>query len=163
MILTPHMMVGAAVGSRFNNPRWIAILIVFALISHYLLDSIPHSEYQVLALANGLNWEFVIAALKVALDFFVGLIIIIFLCHRKANFYYILIGSIIGLLPDFLIFISWQVKNLGWLNNFVSLNNFFHYPTNRPVALVLGLTTQIIVSTIAVYFLWRTPKIRTKS
>jgi len=37
MVLVPHMLVGAAIGSQVSN-YWLAFL--FGLMSHYLLDSL---------------------------------------------------------------------------------------------------------------------------
>jgi len=39
MIITPHMLAGAAIGVHSPNV-WAAFC--FGLISHYLLDSLPH-------------------------------------------------------------------------------------------------------------------------
>ena len=42
MVLVPHMLVGAAIGSQVSS-YWLAFL--FGLMSHYLLDSLPHWDY----------------------------------------------------------------------------------------------------------------------
>ncbi len=39
MIMTPHIAVGAAIGAMIANP---VVAIPAALLSHYVLDSIPH-------------------------------------------------------------------------------------------------------------------------
>ena len=42
MILVTHALVGAAIGSKINNP-WIIIPVVLAV--HYLMDGFRHGEY----------------------------------------------------------------------------------------------------------------------
>lgn len=44
MILTPHILIGVAIGYRFEN-----YFVIFGLsfLSHFALDAIPHWEYQI--------------------------------------------------------------------------------------------------------------------
>lgn len=156
------MLVGGAIGSKINKTRWLVVLIVLALASHYLLDSFPHYEYRIDALMNGLNIDFVIAALKVFWDFFLGLIFLILVCRQKPNFYYILAGSLIAILPDILLFLSWQIGNLGWLNFLVYLNYKFHYPNNNLTPLFLGLFDEILAGAAAIFVIFYKIPLRKK-
>ncbi len=161
MILLPHMLVGGAVGSKIDKTRWLIGLIILALASHYLLDSLPHYEYQIDALKNGLNADFAVAALKVFFDFSVGLAFLILIGRRQKNFYYILIGCLIAVLPDILIFLSWQMGNLGYLNYLVYLNHLFHYQGDTLTPHLPGIMTQIVASAVAIFVLLRvTPDIQ---
>ncbi|TSC53869.1 MAG: hypothetical protein LiPW39_20 [Parcubacteria group bacterium LiPW_39] len=153
MVLTPHLLIGAAIGSKFEKTRWLVFLIIASLFSHYLLDTIPHAEYNVDALADGFNFNFAVAGLKVFWDLFIGLSAVFFLSQKKRNLYFILIGAIAAILPDVIIFMSWQIDNLNFLNYLVALGHKIHYPENSSVALPIGLMTQIIVSFIAVIIL----------
>ena len=44
LILTPHILVGAAIASQISNP---VLGIIFAFFSHYVIDAIPHAEYSI--------------------------------------------------------------------------------------------------------------------
>src|SRR3990167_701899 len=39
MLTTPHLLVGAAIGSQFQNPY---LVVPAAVASHFVLDSVPH-------------------------------------------------------------------------------------------------------------------------
>ncbi len=161
MILTPHILAGAAIGSKTNKPRQIFILILLVLLSHYFLDAFPHYEYNVTALMNGLNLDFIVAALKVFIDFAAGTLFVIFFCRQRQNFYYILAGGLISLLPDAILFLSWQT-NLPFLNYLAALNHEFHYSKNIPAPFFAGLITQITTLIIAVFILFFKPQRKNK-
>jgi hypothetical protein len=42
MLLTPHILAGVAIGASTDNVYWIIIL---AILSHFLLDTIPHTDW----------------------------------------------------------------------------------------------------------------------
>ena len=42
MIITPHLLLGAAIGSKFK--QW-PVIVVVSIISHFILDRIPHWDY----------------------------------------------------------------------------------------------------------------------
>lgn len=151
MILFPHMMAGAAIGSKISNKKLIFFLILLSLLSHYLLDAIPHFEYDVTALNNGLNLNFFIAAGKVLLDVATGFFFIFFLLRKQKALPYALAGAFVALAPDFLIFLSWQLNNLGFLNDVLAFGTMVHFPNNNLTSLELGITTQI--AAVALVFL----------
>lgn len=44
MILTSHILIGAAIGTKFDN---YFVIFGLSLLSHFALDAIPHWEYQI--------------------------------------------------------------------------------------------------------------------
>ena len=65
MIITPHMLVGAAIGARVRN---IWLVFILAWLSHYLLDFLPHWDYlDAIDIANPDH------LLKMGLDFIIGI------------------------------------------------------------------------------------------
>ena len=42
MIITPHLLVGAAIGAKTHN---LGLIIILGLLSHLILDKIPHWDY----------------------------------------------------------------------------------------------------------------------
>ena len=63
MIITPHMLVGAAIGSQSPN-LWIAFCL--GVVSHFLIDILPHWDYL-----DDINFEGS-SLKKIALDFILG-------------------------------------------------------------------------------------------
>jgi len=45
MILTTHMLAGAAAASKISNPF---LALPLALLSHYLCDFLPHNDYSII-------------------------------------------------------------------------------------------------------------------
>ncbi len=150
MILTPHLLIGAAIGSRLPSYGGVFAL---SIILHYLLDALPHREYQIENLKNGLNKKFVIDGLKVAVDFFFGLGLVIWLTHNRPDFSFVMTGALSAALPDFLIFLFWRFdgKLLRALDRF---HHQVHRPKNKKTPLWLGILTQITAGLIALFILY---------
>jgi hypothetical protein len=106
MVLTTHALVGAVIGKNIQNP-WI--IIILSLAFHYILDAVRHGEYvetfdSKVAFKN--TWW------KVAVDFAVGLAIILFVIYFN-NFdaitvRNIFIGMFFSMFPDSLTLIYWK-------------------------------------------------------
>jgi len=118
MILTTHILAGAVIGESTNN-LWL--IIPAAILGHFALDAIPHSEYirsfeENFTLRN--TWW------KVGLDLLFGLFIItlFILCsdYDLIKIENILIGVLFSILPDFLNLLYWKFgfKFLEKIHNF---------------------------------------------
>ena len=110
MILTSHILVGAAIGSKLGNPFLVAIL---AFGSHFVLDFLPHfEEYSIKNLKKKkIDMRFLKDFSKVIIDLSVGFLIVIFLSYNNDNLTNILIGAFFGALPDGISFIGFFLKN----------------------------------------------------
>lgn len=141
MILTPHILIGALVGAQSANP--IAAL-VFGIVSHYLLDQIPHWEYDVEKIeqkASGL--KIVKPWLKIALDVLFPVFVIGWLAPNEQILLISWAGAIGGALPDFLQFLRWRIpssKILLWHKTFHDNNH-----TKTELGLSDGLVSYIII------------------
>jgi predicted metal-dependent hydrolase len=100
MILLVHMLFGTAIGSLTNN---IYLGIIFALLSHYFADLIPHMEYldsvelSIKNIVEGKIKRYLIDAIKVSIDFFLGIIAIYWLAGTNLILY---IYAFVAILPD---------------------------------------------------------------
>jgi len=140
MVIIPHMLAGAAIGAHSPNV-WAAFC--FGLISHYLLDSLPHWEYL-----NSIKIKKVKQALKVFIDFAIGIIIVLIVSWPLKI---IIISGIIGaLLPDFIEFVYHNFK-IKFLRPLSSFHQKIHY--YKKVTLFKGLMLQVIILAISLYFL----------
>ena len=92
MIITPHMLVGAAIGAHCDN-IWAAFC--FGLISHYLLDALPHWDYlKRVKISNPDHLK------KIGLDFILGGLLVLFLTWSSPQKFFILVALGAALLPD---------------------------------------------------------------
>jgi len=160
MLLTPHILVGAAVASKFSNPL---LGLLFAFLSHFLLDRIPHWEYSAEALkqirTRGIRYCMPIL-LRVFMDVSLGFIIltlaVVFSTNRLSP-EIVLIGGFFGALPDgltFLLFIKRGSKN--WIASLLRVIYLYHQKIhfNKKMGLPplrIGLSTQAIAILVALY------------
>lgn len=116
MILTMHSVVAAATANQISN-TWIAWLA--ALITHFILDAIPHREYSLENIKCG--WrskKFWFLAIKIFIDLIAGFVFIIIFTRDRSNLFKNIIAGFIGLIPDGLTVLYYITKKN-------SLNQFF--------------------------------------
>jgi hypothetical protein len=104
MILTSHILSGAALGANIRNPYLAA---ASAVALHFILDLFPHGDY--LNKKSGIR-EF----WKVAIDLFFGFAIIGAILLSKDvlghdTLQNVLIGIFFSLLPDGITFLYWKM------------------------------------------------------
>jgi hypothetical protein len=151
MLLTPHILVGALLGSKIQSP-WLVFIIAF--ISHFILDAIPHREYEIRSLKKKkINKKFFIDLLQVLTDLTIGMGATIFFVWHTPYRNHALLGMIAAILPDGLTFIYWRTKMpmLKALTNFHCLT--VHPKNNKNTPLIWGLGSQLIIVAIAVFFI----------
>lgn len=130
MILTTHALVGAAIGEKISN-LWL--IIALSLSIHFILDSFRHGEY-VESFSN--KTTFKNTWWKIALDFFLGAIIIFSFIYFKditqEKIFNILLGSLTSMFPDLLTLLYWKFK-LPILKKAYAFHTWVHrYPRNAP-------------------------------
>ena len=161
MLLAPHILIGAAITTAVPNPL---LGLLFAFLSHFLLDRIPHWEYSIEPLkeikTKGMRYGMPILR-RVMLDGTAGFILVIFAVaiHRGENsFFLALWGGFFGILADGLTMLFFLRKNNGLFSRalkiFYALHQKIHFDKKTgPPALRIGLATQAIASLVALYFL----------
>lgn len=110
MILFFHLVFGAVWGVFISN-FWLAVILAF--LTHYLLDRLPHWEYNCPGFKTMDN-AFMIARdlFKVSADFFLGIALVIYLSRGSAQQNIIIAAAFAGALPDAFLFLYWVVKRL---------------------------------------------------
>jgi hypothetical protein len=165
MTLTTHAVIGATVASLFPEQPWLAITVAFA--SHFLLDALPHWDYSVQCLKKDVNdpthEEFVvnplslIDLLKISIDFTCGIILALMLLPVSPisiGVWLILVGALMGMLPDFLQFIYFKFKP-RWVKPFQRLHDFAHTRIRIKYQPVIGITSQVLLvlaAALVVYY-----------
>lgn len=137
MILSSHILIGGAVGTRSKNIYWAFL---FGLVSHYLLDAIPHWEYL-----SSLDEALIcVNMFKIAVDFGLGLLAVWMFCRifsRKIS-WKVLIAVGASILPDAGQTIIYFLK-LNWLKPLFD----FHQTVHSPIDLAFwpGLAAMVLV------------------
>jgi hypothetical protein len=104
MILLVHLLLGALIGQKISNP---ILAIVLAFLSHYFLDFIPHIEYPLKE--DTKNWnDFLSNALKIFLDFCLGILLILIFSKNQLIIY---ICAFLAILPDGFTVLSHFIPN----------------------------------------------------
>ncbi|MFA6338776.1 MAG: hypothetical protein WCW87_01835 [Candidatus Paceibacterota bacterium] len=167
MVLSTHMVVGALLAQQVSNP-FVAFFVGF--LSHFVLDAIPHWDYEVKALimrdkenklnsSTSVNLKSLYDLIKIGCDVLLGFIIIfiIFKIYSldqilESQNLYILIGAIGGATPDFLQFVFFHWKNnkyiYGLLVNLQKFHMWIH-SQKKTLTPIVGITFQVIVVIIA--------------
>ena len=143
MLSTPHLLVGATVGSFTRNP-----LAAFAagFVSHFIMDRVPHWDWK------PTGWKMI--ALTFA-EFFFGAGLLFFLTKNSSNPFLIWAGAVGGVCPDALAapyyLLHQEIKVLEPLRRFHNLTQ----TGNNKFPKIAGILTQILVLIITTLFLSR--------
>jgi hypothetical protein len=154
MILTPHAIVGAAIANII--PSEPALGFSLAFLSHYVLDTIPHKDYNINSFMNK-NTKKVIPIFKniwSTLSFFAiifDFIFAIFICTiffiRDGKSAIITMVGIIGaVLPDLFQYYYYKYKKQPFIF-FQKINDRFSYDSDK-ASLFWGILSQIILPVI---------------
>ena len=153
MILTPHILVGAAIGLKIKNP---VLVFIAAFLSHFVLDIIPHSEYNVEVLTEKPSKRFIMPCLKIFIDLIFGLGIVFGaskMLSRMETFSInnLYLGVFSAALPDGLTVLYWLYWQMRKNKNKV-FKKIAHFCIPHPQKIYgkFGVVTQIIVSLLAI-------------
>src|SRR3989344_8682786 len=105
MILSVHFLFGAAVGGALNNP---ALGLPVAFASHYMLDSLPHREYDINNVTNisTVGWRKGIGDFaKITLDICLGFLLIFLLAPNNTILPWLLLFGFVACIPDAISFL----------------------------------------------------------
>lgn len=149
MLTSVHLFVGAAIGEATGNV-WVTIPV--ALISHYLIDTIPHynpkpvKSYREKGLGGADKKDLLLKALEPL----IGIGLLAFLIYMKDHLAVVMIiGAFFGWLPDLAIFLEWKY-NIKCRPAFIrQFETAFHPHTS----FVVGSIPQVIILVVATFFI----------
>jgi hypothetical protein len=161
MTLTTHAIVGVAVARLF--PRHPLIAVLAAIFSHFLLDAIPHWDYQLhsryIDSKNFLNNDlrlgrgFFFDLIKIGVDFGLGLILsaIIFLPSNPGALIFTLITAFAGTLPDALQFAYFKIRRQPFIFT-QQIHNALHSKNKKLLGRpFIGITLQLTLVLITLF------------
>lgn len=148
MILTVHLLTGAAIAAKVKNPFWGFL---FAFLSNYLLDSLPHTEYSIENIREKRWKKSLFDFLKVSLDIFFGFMLILFFSKSSLL---IFTGAFFAILPDGLTFLLFIFPNNKLLQkHFEFHKNAAHFFNNKKISNFWRVFCQMTVIIIAILLL----------
>ncbi len=162
MILIPHILVGAVIGAKIKH---LGLIIVLGLLSHLILDKIPHWDYPpkgMKRLAQERNCkELLIVAFMIIIDGLIGLGIVFLIIWQKDmlnlnDLQFILVGIFASILPDILLGIAGLVESFSNKPKklVTKYTNFhkktLHHPRHVKTPTLIGVSTQVLVIAIAI-------------
>jgi len=147
MIIIFHFLIGSILITIIPD-FLLAFLII--LITHYLLDFLPHWEYSIKNIKKKKWKKSLPDFLKIVLDFAIGILIVSIFFK---NPFIPLIGGFLGVLPDGLIFLQLVIPN-KMLNLHSSFHNKIHILKNNknPLIVIAGLLIKVLIITIFILF-----------
>ncbi len=146
MILTPHLLLGAAIASKIPNIYLAAFL---SFTSHYLLDLIPHVEYSVENIKNK-RWHRALPDFtKVFIDFSFSVLLILLLSDGQLN---ILIIALFSIVPD-----GFELLRLFFSNKLSDTRNNMHqkvhFLKDKKISNFWRVLSQILIVVISIFLL----------
>lgn len=163
MVITPHLLIGAAIGAKIKNFGWIIIL---GIISHFILDKIPHWDYgekTIVKFRENKSLKLLILFLvELFIDCSIGLSVAAIIIWQKnllelKYLIFIVFGILISLLPDVILGFVWIFyKNLRpFSKKYINFHEkIFHSGKIIKKPTLLGLGTEILISLIAALILF---------
>jgi hypothetical protein len=136
MLITPHLLAGAVIAEKVGSFSWSVV--VLALVSHFILDAIPHRDEID---KNHLSRKQVIA---VVIDFAVG-VTLLWLVFRETNLMLIAFGAVIGILPDIVDNLPIFLKSLSKTKWWQAYHQFHSKIQAIKPNWIAGILTQLIV------------------
>lgn len=148
MLLTPHILIGALIGFKIQNP-WLVFIL--AIISHFILDAIPHREYDIKALRRKkIDKQFIIELFQVITDLVIGVSTTIFFVWHSPSRNSAILGMMAAVIPDGITFLYWRTK-FPIFKTITDFHRFTIHPkNNKNTPLIWGLGGQLLIIALAI-------------
>ena len=150
MVLTTHLLVGAAIASKVFNP---ALALPLAFLSHYPLDLAPHTEYEIKNIQKARWHRSFFDFLKVFLDIFFGILLISLFSNGNPI---IFAAALLAIVPDGLELLNIIFPNYKPLTLHQKFHTAIHRVCNpevKKISPLWGIIIQIVVIVIAIFLL----------
>ena len=149
MLLTPHILAGAAIITKVQNP---VLGLFLVLLSHYFLDCLPHQkEYTIRNIVERRWGKSLPDFLKVFSEIIFCFWVIFFITDRNPV---ILLSIVFAVIPDSFTLLHHLFPSNKMLQGHqkihCAINNFFQ---NEKISPFWGVASQVLVVFIALFLL----------
>ena len=166
MILATHAITGVALATI--TPDQPILAFTAGVVSHFLLDAIPHWDYELRSKRenenNPLNNDMIIGRdfwfdlIKLGADTFLGLVLgwlffySFFIGHGSLGLLTFTAGAIGGLLPDALQFAYFKLRPPagGWLTALQRFHYWIHADHEKKLEPVIGVISQAFLVAVII-------------
>ena len=151
MILTAHIVTGAAIASGIPNPL---LGVPLALLSHFFLDMIPHNAYSIVNIKGG-RWSRAFPDfLRVGADIFFGFLLVYLFSARETIAF---IGAFSAIMPDGIALMDKIFRKNGRALPHQKLHEAVNLigdrTENKKIPLLGAIASQVAVAITAILFL----------
>jgi len=152
MLLTPHILVGAAIGTVFSS--WPPV-VVCAFLSHFLLDAIPHTEGCTFTSEKDdspTKTDWIVAGIDIT---FV-IVILSYLLWNRTDYFLPIVGGIFASITDFIDNVPlWNIytRKLPVFRQIHQIHQYVHYELS-PKYWPIGVLTQLIITILMIGILF---------
>ena len=151
MILLVHLLFGAAIGSAIKN---IPLTLILAFLSHYLLDVLPHIEYNIENIREKQWRQAMPDILRVTLDFCLGILLISLFSNPSTGSgqLIIYICAFLAILPDGFTVLNYLAPNkILKIHN--KLHEKIHFLKDKKISNFWRIFSQVAVVIISIILL----------
>lgn len=147
MILTAHLLAGAVLSTRI---KFLPLALLFAFLSHYLLDFLPHQEYSIENIRQRRWKKSFFDFFKVALDISFGILIIILF----KNHFHAFIGGFFAILADGFVLLSLIFPKSKSLKKHYSFHfEKIHFFKTQKISLFWEIFSQTLIIFVSILLL----------
>jgi len=143
-----HMLLGALIGREFDNLFFIAVL---GLVSHFLLDMLPHWDVKYDRQKFRENGELDIEKKFIFFNFFLFIVglMLVFVLSRHNRQDHMFFGALMAVSPDLINLLYAKTKN-KWITGYVK----FHSRIQGENSFLLGslLQAALLITLVMVLF-----------
>lgn len=164
MVFTSHAAVGALIGAKIKN---LGLIIIVAILSHFVLDIIPHWDYIGWAPQKSDLFKMIIDGIIGAIIVFT-IIVLDYLKYKKIEFkkiIFVFTGIFFSILPDILLLYCVVLHKNGFCYEYRYFNtNFLHFLNKKggQFSLFNFLTEFLTIISVILFFLLGLLKSRRK-
>ncbi len=148
MLLTPHILAGAAIFSNVANP---VLGLSLAFLSHYFLDLFPQKEYSIANIRSRCWKQSLPDFIKVFSDMLLGLLIIFLIVGYNPFFF---IAALVAIVPDGFTMLTLIFSKNQLLKKHDKLHAAINaFCENKNLPAFWGVSSQLITVGLAIFFL----------
>jgi len=156
MIFAPHIVIGAAIGAKTQN---LGLIIILGLLSHWILDRIPHWDYDISKnvgdfRSGNKNKGLLGLSFKIFADGIIGFLIILIpiIYYHLFNFkslLFIFLGIFFSVLPDIVLGLILLFSSNGFLKKYFEFHNKYLHNKKEGTPTLFRILMQILITTFS--------------
>ena len=146
MIAICHLLTGAVIATKIES---ITLVCIFAFLSNYCLDFIPHIDYAATNIYKKKWRQSFPDLLKVTMDMSLAFFLILIFSNNQPI---IFVGAFFAVLSDGFTFLSLIFPN-GLLKIHDNFHRKVHFLENKKIPVFWRILSQVLVVIIAIFLL----------